>query len=201
MSGGAPTSDGGDLDARRAETLGAVDSSTELSALEELRVRALGKSGFAALRAEMADVLQDMLQPVEKLRDAVSGAGNPLQAVAGCVEASLANAGLAVQGVSGRLGGDPDQFAAETGAPVVPQRAGHLRFVVDPWARVEIDGQEVLTTPSAREIALPPGRHFVRLENPYFQPIDREVWVREGETDVIEETLVELTAEPEGEAP
>jgi phenylalanyl-tRNA synthetase alpha chain len=35
-----------DLDARRAETLGAVDSSTELSALEELRVRALGKSGW-----------------------------------------------------------------------------------------------------------------------------------------------------------
>ena len=42
MSGRAPE----DLDARRAETLGAVDSSTELSALEELRVRALGKSGW-----------------------------------------------------------------------------------------------------------------------------------------------------------
>jgi phenylalanyl-tRNA synthetase alpha chain len=42
VSGGAPE----DLDARRAETLGAVDSSTELSALEELRVRALGKSGW-----------------------------------------------------------------------------------------------------------------------------------------------------------
>jgi len=42
MSGKAPE----DLDARRAETLGAVDSSTELSALEELRVRALGKSGW-----------------------------------------------------------------------------------------------------------------------------------------------------------
>ena len=35
-----------DLDARRAETLGAVDSSTELSALDELRVRAIGKSGW-----------------------------------------------------------------------------------------------------------------------------------------------------------
>jgi phenylalanyl-tRNA synthetase alpha chain len=42
VSAGAPE----DLDARRAETLGAVDSSTELSALEELRVRALGKSGW-----------------------------------------------------------------------------------------------------------------------------------------------------------
>jgi phenylalanyl-tRNA synthetase alpha chain len=35
-----------DLDARREETLGAVDSSTDLSALEELRVRVLGKSGW-----------------------------------------------------------------------------------------------------------------------------------------------------------
>ena len=42
MSGGAE----GDLDARRAETLGAVDSSTDLSALDELRVRVLGKSGW-----------------------------------------------------------------------------------------------------------------------------------------------------------
>ncbi|MBN8612915.1 MAG: serine/threonine protein kinase [Deltaproteobacteria bacterium] len=122
-------------------------------------------------------------------------------AVQGGLGAFVVIAGLAVQGLSGRLGGDPDQFAAETGAPVVPQRAGHLRFVVDPWARVEIDGQEVLTTPSAREIALPPGLHFVRFENPYFQAIDREVWVREGETDVIEETLAEIAATPEGETP
>lgn len=122
-------------------------------------------------------------------------------AVQGGLGAFVVIGGLVLQGMSGRLGGDPDQFAAETGAPVVPQRAGHLRFVVDPWARVEIDGQEVLTTPSAREIALPPGLHFVRLENPYFQSVDREIWVREGETDLIEETLAEIVAVPEGEAP
>jgi phenylalanyl-tRNA synthetase alpha chain len=46
VSGGARTPDGSDLDARRAETLGAVDSSTDLPALEELRVRVLGKSGW-----------------------------------------------------------------------------------------------------------------------------------------------------------
>jgi phenylalanyl-tRNA synthetase alpha chain len=42
VSGEAPK----DLDARREETLGAVDSSTDLSGLEELRVRVLGKSGW-----------------------------------------------------------------------------------------------------------------------------------------------------------
>jgi serine/threonine-protein kinase len=120
-------------------------------------------------------------------------------AVQGGLGALAVVAGLGIQGFAGRLGGDPDQFAAESGAPVVPQRAGQLRFVVDPWAHVEIDGQEVLTTPSARLVALPPGRHFLRLANPYFASVDREVWVREGETQVIEETLAELPAEGEGE--
>jgi serine/threonine-protein kinase len=122
-------------------------------------------------------------------------------AVQGTLGAVAVIAGLVIQGMSGRLGGDPDQFAAETGAPVVPQRAGALRFVVDPWARVEIDGQEVLTTPSAEAVALPAGRHFLRLENPFYHAVDREVWVREGETQVIEETLVEMPATPEDEAP
>jgi serine/threonine-protein kinase len=123
-------------------------------------------------------------------------------AVQGALGVAAVVGGVAIQGMAGRLGGDPDQFAAETGAPVVPQRAGQIRFVVDPWARVEIDGQEVLTTPSARAVALPPGRHFLRLENPYYAPIDREVWIREDETLVIEETLVELPAEgAEGATP
>ncbi|MFO0712078.1 MAG: serine/threonine-protein kinase [Sandaracinus sp.] len=122
-------------------------------------------------------------------------------AVQGGLGAFAVVAGLVLQGVSGRLGGDPDQFVAETGAPVVPQRAGHLRFVVDPWAHVEIDGQPVLTTPSAREIALPPGDHYVRLENPYYETIDRRVTVREGETQLIEETMVERTTAAEGETP
>jgi serine/threonine-protein kinase len=116
-------------------------------------------------------------------------------AVQGVLGVAAVVGGVVIQGMAGRLGGDPDQFAAESGAPVVPQRAGQLRFVVDPWARVEIDGQEVLTTPSARLVTLSPGRHFLRLENPYYVPVDREVWVREDETLVIEETLVELPAE------
>lgn len=104
--------------------------------------------------------------------------------------------GSAIQTWSGRLAGDPDQFAAETGAPVVPRRTGYLRFVVDPWAEVFIDGQFVLTTPSAQRVPLPPGRHFIRLENPYFQAVDREVWVRENELTVIDETLQEEESEP-----
>jgi phenylalanyl-tRNA synthetase alpha chain len=80
VSGRAPE----DLDARRAETLGAVDSSTELSALEELRVRALGKSGWVTEKlktlGKMAEaekkkagaivnrIRQDIQEAIEKKR-------------------------------------------------------------------------------------------------------------------------------------
>ena len=42
MSGGAPE----DLDARREETLGAISRAADVAALEEVRVRTLGKSGW-----------------------------------------------------------------------------------------------------------------------------------------------------------
>ena len=58
---------------------------------------------------------------------------------------------------AGRLTGDPEEFASEAGAPVLPPRAGYLRVVVDPWAEVWIDGQNVLTTPTAQAIPLSPG--------------------------------------------
>lgn len=117
-------------------------------------------------------------------------------AVQGAIFVAVLASGTGIQAVSGRLGGDPDQYVAESGAPVVPERAGYLRFVVDPWATVSIDGQEVLVTPSAQRVALSPGRHFVRFENPYFTGVDREVWVREGETETLEVVLADPTAPP-----
>jgi hypothetical protein len=111
--------------------------------------------------------------------------------VQGALFTAILGGGGAIQAMSGRLAGDPDQFAAESGAPVVPSRAGYLQFVVDPWAEVHIDGQLVLTTPSAQRIALPPGRHFLRLYNPYFESVDREVWVRENDLEVIHVALEE----------
>ena len=42
MSGGAPE----DLDTRREETLGAISGAADMAALEEARVRSLGKSGW-----------------------------------------------------------------------------------------------------------------------------------------------------------
>ena len=97
--------------------------------------------------------------------------------------------GGAIQAASGRLGGDPEEFAAEAGNPVVPERAGFLRVVVDPWAHVVIDGQQVATTPTAQRIALSPGRHYLKLENPYFHAQQMDIRIRTGETQVVEVKL------------
>lgn len=72
-----------------------------------------------------------------------------------------------------------------------PREVGYLRVIADPWAVVRIDGVESVTTPSAQRIPLAAGRHFVRLENPYYEPIEREITVQVGQVHVIEEQLVE----------
>jgi eukaryotic-like serine/threonine-protein kinase len=121
--------------------------------------------------------------------------------VQGLLCLGIVGAGGTIQAMAGRLGVDDSAFAAESGAPVIPQRAGYVRFVVDPWAEVLIDNQPVLTTPRAQPIALSPGTHYVRLVNPYFQGAEREIQVREGETSVVEVTLEELGAGHDTGAP
>lgn len=64
---------------------------------------------------------------------------------------------------------------------LLPDRAGTLRIVADPWATVTVDGQPIGTTPMARPIPLQAGTHFVHLEHPR-APIERRtVRVSEGE--------------------
>lgn len=60
--------------------------------------RTLGFSGFAALRDAMAQVLQDVLQPMEKLRDAMVPSAKS-RAVMGSLEAGLNNARSTAEGL------------------------------------------------------------------------------------------------------
>ena len=117
--------------------------------------------------------------------------------VQGLIGLGVLGVGGTIQAMAGRLGADESEFAAESGTRVVPEHAGYVRFVVEPWADVHIDGQHVLTTPSAQRIALDPGTHYVRLVNPYFHGVDREIQIREGETEVVEATLEEMQGDDE----
>jgi hypothetical protein len=71
---------------------------------------------------------------------------------------------------------------------LVPDGAGQLRVVADPWARVIVDGHEVDTTPFARSIPLRSGTHYVRLEHPQAPPERRTIHLVPGETVLLDVT-------------
>ncbi len=81
---------------------------------------------------------------------------------------------------------------------LVPENAGGLRVIATPWANVRVDGRDVDTTPFARAIPLPAGRHFVRLTHPDAPPIDREIDVVANETVTLDVTMVPSGAEDAG---
>ncbi len=100
--------------------------------------------------------------------------------------AAILVSGLTVQASSGRWSG-PRMGKAPSA--LSPAEAGFLKVSADPWAHVFVDGQHVLTTPSARAIPLTPGRHYVKYNNPYFAPVEHEVVVEMGATSHDRATL------------
>jgi len=81
------------------------------------------------------------------------------------------------------------RHAGEKPLELVPDNAGGLRVVATPWATVRVDGRDVETTPFARAIPLPAGKHFVRLTHPDAPPVDREIDVVAGETVMLDVTM------------
>jgi eukaryotic-like serine/threonine-protein kinase len=89
-------------------------------------------------------------------------------------------AGGAIQVSAGTLGQRREDAPADS-TPFL-SRAGFLQVVVDPWADVLIDGDTVITTPTARSLPLSPGKHYVKLVNPFFQEQSHEVVIHSGKT-------------------
>ena len=113
--------------------------------------------------------------------------------------AAIVVSGLTVQAASGRWSGPR---MGEAPAALNPAEAGYLTVSADPWAHVFVDGQHVLTTPSARVIPLTPGRHYVKYTNPYFASVEHEVIVEVGVTAHDRATLSEpLAAAPPSDEP
>lgn len=93
--------------------------------------------------------------------------------------------GAAIQYAGGK---SPGARAPRTGAhlELLPEHAGFLRVVADPWALVVVDGEQVDTTPFARAIPLAPGIHYVRLEHPHAKTERRTVALSPGETVLLD---------------
>jgi serine/threonine-protein kinase len=103
--------------------------------------------------------------------------------------------GGAIQARAGRFDDRDAAFGSPVDAPIVPKNAGYIEVVVDPWADVYVDGELVVTTPSAQRIALRPGKHYVKYKNPYYLDKTQEITVRPGE---VQRLSVVLTATPPG---
>jgi hypothetical protein len=65
--------------------------------------------------------------------------------------------------------------------PPAPARVGTLLVVVVPWGDVTVDGAAVETGP-IHKIPLTPGSHLVRVVHPDFQPFQRRLTIKAGET-------------------
>lgn len=89
----------------------AANAQTSTATLSRF-ARSMGMSGFAALRAEMAEVLQAVLQPVEKLRGAVGRQDGRYQVVSESLEVTMANVRASAEGLdAGRLAGFADRLS------------------------------------------------------------------------------------------
>jgi serine/threonine-protein kinase len=95
--------------------------------------------------------------------------------------------GLVIQLVTSDAGAGPPRPTA--GIALDPADAGYLRVLADPWAEVHVDGVHMETTPFAHPIPLAPGVHYIKLTNPYFKPVTREITVETGRTFEIVEKL------------
>jgi serine/threonine protein kinase len=96
-------------------------------------------------------------------------------------------AGGAIQASSGRWAANAT--GSEESAAFSWARAGYVRVVADPWADVYVDGELVVTTPTAQRIPLPPGTHFLKFVNPFYIEHNAQVVVRPGETELVRATL------------
>jgi serine/threonine-protein kinase len=63
-----------------------------------------------------------------------------------------------------------------------PSGEGLLQVVVHPWGEVSVDGKAIGSTPLDR-LTLAAGSHLVRVHFPGYEPVERRVLVRPGQTE------------------
>ncbi|HEX2676692.1 MAG TPA: PEGA domain-containing protein, partial [Polyangiales bacterium] len=65
------------------------------------------------------------------------------------------------------------------------------------WADVFVDGELLATTPIASRIPLSPGKHYVKLVNPFFQEESHEIVIRSGVTQSLDAKLAPRRDHPQ----
>jgi len=127
-----------------------------------------------------------LAQPNVQARHTVRRAGVVHAIVVGVLAMMLGLIHLAPLGMS-NVGAVPQL--------IVPPARGYLRIAAYPWAAVSVDGNSAGTTPMAAPIELTAGRHYVRFEHDYYQPLERIVLTAAGKPDDATAITVDFEAE------
>ena len=89
----------------------------------------------------------------------------------------------------------PTVIVRETPPPPqapAPIAKGELKFLVRPWAKIEVDGREVGVTPLTDPLMLTVGEHKVRFQNPQLnKDFVRTVHIKANDTQTLKEILDE----------
>ncbi len=153
----------------------AANAQTSTATLSRF-ARTLGMSSFSALRAEMAEVLQNVLQPVEKLRGAVQRPDGAHSVVSESLELALANARITAEGLQAerlaQLAGQLGQASVVyvMGFGLSAHLAGMLALDLQPFCKqvvtvVEFGGTEVA---AGRLMSVGPGDVLLALSFPRY---------------------------------
>jgi serine/threonine-protein kinase len=74
-------------------------------------------------------------------------------------------------------------------SPRVPVRpSGYLNVYTEPWSYVWVDGKRVGSTPLLK-LPVAPGSHLIRLQSPGGKPVERQVKVLSGSTEILDMDL------------
>jgi serine/threonine-protein kinase len=60
---------------------------------------------------------------------------------------------------------------------------GFIKLDAHPWARISVDGKPAGTTPLGKPLELTEGKHTIRFEHDWYQPVDRTIDITSGSAD------------------
>ena len=146
----------------------------------------------AVVRAALADAqfIPRDAKKTEAARPRFSSSPSGLRGALIGLFAVLVAFTIGVIAIEGKSWSSPDgRRAGDKPLELLPESGGGLRVTASPWAFVKVDGQQVETTPFARAIPLPPGKHWVTLTHPDAPPVEREVTIAPGEIVTLDVTM------------
>ncbi|MCB0833584.1 MAG: PEGA domain-containing protein, partial [Bacteroidetes bacterium] len=57
---------------------------------------------------------------------------------------------------------------------------GYVKLIINPWGKVFVNGSSMGSSPPLDNLTLKPGSYKIRIENPAYKPVTKDVTVKAG---------------------